>query len=297
MSRTVLLMVIFLTFVFVGVVISLEKGGSESAESIASNIYNKNAEYLGSYALQWGIKQVTDEVVTDDLIQEFDDFNVLDGKINRLEWDFNWNDQSGLIKLVANVEWNEGRKTFAHQSSAIIESAKLSDRIPNAIETGGGLEVKGSAVIEGDIETYSEINFEDIFGITKEEMKAKAINIYKNPGNNPYPVNGITWIEGDVHFTSSATGMSGLLIINGYCNWSGADFDGILYVIGQLETDIEGNSVINGAILLEGSGFIRGNTMVKYDASIINSVNNEFISPPVEDSAPQKNSNIIMWTK
>lgn len=273
------MMVILLIVVSTGIIVSLGEGSSKASEEISSNLYSKNAEHLGNYALQWGIKQVKNGAVTSDTVQNFTNFDALNyGSIQRVEWDFGYiyNSNSNAINIIADIEWSEGGKTFPHQSSVIIiPPTTTSGEVPNAIEVGGNLTIKGSAEVNGTTEDGADVDFEEIFGMTKDEMKAIATHIYDGPVNKPSPVESITWIEGDAHFSSNVTEMSGLLIITGTCHWAGADFDGILYVMGGLELDpsmITGNSIINGAILGECDITVTGNTEVNYDADIINDV-------------------------
>jgi len=123
--------------------------------------------------------------------------------------------------------------------------------ITTAVTVSGGLEVKGSAEVNGDVKENTTPCFIDVFGMTKEEMQDSATHIYTNPPNNKMPVEKITWVnDSDFRITEDGWVGSGILIVNGDLKITGGTFDGIIWVIGKL--NISGNPVIDGSIFVEG---------------------------------------------
>jgi len=143
-----------------------------------------------------------------------------------------------------------------------------------AIDTTGTLNITGNAktVPVGSSHSGSSLDFEEVFGMNQDAVKALAVAaaaegkgyVYTNPDTNQQPVNGITWIEltGSNKFNISGQWSgSGLLIVNGN-NQSVAlqitgganeimSFTGMIWVIGKVK--IGGNAEITGAIFAESA--------------------------------------------
>ncbi|MCK5225818.1 MAG: hypothetical protein KAQ89_03795 [Planctomycetes bacterium] len=123
----------------------------------------------------------------------------------------------------------------------------------NVMMTSGHLDIKGAAVVDGNTVEFTTPNFEDVFGITKAEMRNYATYDYNNPPHNETPVEQITWIDDNNQFkitkTSSWVG-SGIMVVNGDLDMAGGVFNGVIWVIGELF--ISGNIEINGSIFVEG---------------------------------------------
>ncbi|MDD5464932.1 MAG: hypothetical protein PHP73_01095 [Candidatus Omnitrophica bacterium] len=130
--------------------------------------------------------------------------------------------------------------------------------------------------------TGSTQTFDNLFGISKAEMKAisQAQGTYLS-GNFGNTINGsgVTWVDvtlGQVLDIQHLNG-SGIVIINGNFKVDGVPgdgFNGILYIIGQLET--LGNSSVNGTVFVESSAAIgadfSGSSLIKYNSTNIASV-------------------------
>lgn len=148
--------------------------------------------------------------------------------------------------------------------------------VTNAIEAGGDVDVGGSAEVNGEIEEDSDFTFEDIFGVSKEYMKANLATVITDPGNNYTPVSGITWFDledkSDVKMTSMQWEGSGIMVVEGDLKLTGGTFNGIIYVTGDL--DVAGNVNIAGAIFVEGDANIglTGNPTITYDSGVVGSV-------------------------
>lgn len=169
------------------------------------------------------------------------------------------------------------------------------DSAVTAMSAGKNMEVKGNAIIDGktqagvkvpraqmvskkgsaeilgtpDILENPSPTFEEIFGMTEEEMKALA-TVYTDPPNNvPNPANGVTWIEGDAQYTQSGWIGQGVLIVTGNLRLTGGVFKGVIYVMGSVDTQA-GNAYIKGALMVAGDGDFAGTTNIVYDIAEIN---------------------------
>lgn len=164
----------------------------------------------------------------------------------------------------------------------------LSGGVTNAIEAEGSITVGGSADIfpepqEDYIEQYADVNFEDIFGMTKTELKDIARNHFPDtyygddPDEVPFsndPATGLTWIDSpdaESQVTSSFGGENGwgILIVEGDFKITGGNFSGIIYVTGDMNV-AAGNPVIEGGIFVECGATIDttilGNATITFSA-------------------------------
>ena len=144
--------------------------------------------------------------------------------------------------------------------------------VTTTIMVSGDLEVKGSAEVNGDVAENTTPRFEDVFGVTKNEMKDNATYEYTSPPNNKMPVEKITWINNGFNITKTGWVGSGIMIMNGNLDISGGTFNGVIWVIGKLKM-ASGNPVINGSIFVEGNAMvgttITGNAEISLDQSTI----------------------------
>lgn len=149
---------------------------------------------------------------------------------------------------------------------------ELDNEFSYAIETEGDLDIRGNVDINppGSQNENVVLDFEELFGISKEAMKAKATHLY-DENTFGAPVDGITWVEvtsGGELVTAGNLQGSGILVVEGDMHISGTEeFDGIIYVIGQLT--ITGTPTINGTILAESGAdidtTIRGRVTINFD--------------------------------
>lgn len=155
-----------------------------------------------------------------------------------------------------------------------------------AVGTAGDFDIAENSGddIDGEITGGVVLIFDDVFGMTKEQMMTYpgteliTGHAAKNNPTNPdgSPIDGITWVQPDedVTCTIGATVWegSGILVVDGNLNISGGTFTGILWVSGDLSiSSITGNPIITGAIYMEGTGttHIRGTPTITYDATLI----------------------------
>lgn len=161
-----------------------------------------------------------------------------------------------------------------------------------AIDTTGEIKIGGSADIHPPNSSHqgSTLDFEEVFGMTQDQVKALAQqaqangtgHFYTNPPTNQQPVNGITWVEltgSNKYSISSNWSASGLLIVNGNGmnlaleisgDWT---FTGMIWVIGKIK--ISGNPQITGAIFAESMAGIEsdvtGNPTIGFDSAAVSS--------------------------
>ena len=154
----------------------------------------------------------------------------------------------------------------------ILRKAPTGGGITSAVTAGGSITVTGSADIEPDPEpedTFYDFElgedpndglslFEEIFGVSKDDMKAiaqESPNRYYNSAIKNEIVENITWVDGggeESEITTSTWTGSGIFIVNGNLKITGGTFDGILWVIGSLYLGA-GNPTIRGSVFVECS--------------------------------------------
>jgi len=152
----------------------------------------------------------------------------------------------------------------------ILRKAPTSGGITSALTAGGSITVTGSADIDPprepedtfyDFELGEDPNdglslFEEIFGVSKDEMKdiaQNSPNIYYDSAIKNEIVENITWVDGggvESEITTATWTGSGIWIVNGDLKITGGTFDGILWVIGSLYLGA-GNPVIRGSVFVE----------------------------------------------
>jgi cytoskeletal protein CcmA (bactofilin family) len=156
--------------------------------------------------------------------------------------------------------------------------------VTTAMTISGNLDIKGNAQVNGDVVKNTTPSFEEVFGVTKEEMQDNATYKYTNPPNNKMPVEKITWINNGFEITQDGWVGGGITIVNGDLKITGGTFNGIIWVIGKLS--ISGNPVINGSIFVEGEvtvdTTITGTAKISFDQSAI-------------DAAFSNSSTVLSW--
>lgn len=170
--------------------------------------------------------------------------------------------------------------TVTRQLSAVLKTGIANPaKFKYAIETTTELEIKGNSVDinpAGSTKEHSPLDFADLFGYSKTDIKANATHSY-TPGNFTSPVDGITWVEvpaGQKFTMSGSLTGSGVLVVSGETHLSGTvDFNGIIYVIGKLT--ITGNVTVTGSVMAESSTDVdtelKGNVTLNYNIAEISS--------------------------
>jgi len=180
-------------------------------------------------------------------------------------------DSTGSVEIDTGV-------TIDRSISVVVKISDVSsDNFLYAIETEGDLVTTGNAyTITGDVNENVVLDFETLFGISKEIMKANATHLYDEI-TFAAPIDGITWVEVTSENQLTTAGNlqgSGILVVEGDMHMSGVeDFDGIVYVIGQLT--ISGTPTIDGTVLAESGAdidtTIKGHVTVNFDIDEITS--------------------------
>ncbi len=180
------------------------------------------------------------------------------------------------------------------QIRVIAEKPDAIFNLGGALTSGGDVEIKGDAVIEGygemavsvptgfsvsdqtdnipedKINTNGQVpTFEGIFGITEEQMERIAdiyVHVGAPPPNEPWNPSGITWIQGGAKFTKNDWHGEGVLIVEGNLDITGGQFDGVIYVLGGsvVDTELTGNINIKGALVTEGAITFKGTSDLEY---------------------------------
>lgn len=137
------------------------------------------------------------------------------------------------------------------------------------------------------------LSFENIFGVSKEEMREIAqeyfpATYYSSAFDND-SASGLTWVNAvgvESQITSNGWSGDGILVVEGNLKITGGTFNGVIWVDGTLT--VSGNPEIYGGIFVE-SGItvdttITGTADISYDADSIDDafLNVTSISPTVD---------------
>lgn len=251
------------------------------------------------YAAESGIDAGLQELKDPDFILPYNDTGNLAGAASYQVWvDYDDPLESDTVFNITSIGYaphSSASPRTEVELEVIAEATSQSS--PNnfgyAIETQGDLNIDGAAkknIDEEETNKYSEnVVFEDLFGMTKDEMRAIAVKTYVIDDDFEPDFRGevsnITWIDiepGVVFKIAGQQQWSGIVIINGDFNQGEVDgvdygggnleFEGILYIIGSL--NIAGTITTEGTVLVEcgadiDSG-IEGNATVTYDEDAIN---------------------------
>lgn len=159
-----------------------------------------------------------------------------------------------------------GGHTLSRTINAVVSTIILDPaKFQYAIETTVKLIVKGSVEISpaGSEKEYATINFNDLFSMSKEDVKAFA-TVYTAI---PSAMSGVVWLEPPAaaspsfewDLTSNLVG-SGILVVEGDIHIAGTvNWDGIIYVMGKLR--MSGTPIVNGTVLAESGITVDDTTM------------------------------------
>lgn len=191
--------------------------------------------------------------------------------ISESELDSNWREVTSTGTVTVGGRSKTVRVTL---------SPPLPSRVTSAIKAGGEIDIQSAAATINPPPDEDDqgvvLVFQDIFGVSKTEMKEIAQNpsnkYYDSAVNDPI-VENITWINGGAEqsqITSAGWTGSGILIVDGNLKITGGTFDGIIWITGSLEI-AAGNPVINGAIFVESDTTVdlSGNLTLNYDTGAI----------------------------
>lgn len=175
------------------------------------------------------------------------------------------------IEGSTNKIWVKSKSSYNNAIRTIKAKVKSARRfgpttVDYAIETEGNIVIHGNVTInpEGSYNPNATLNFEELFGATKEELEEIAkeyfpdtyyTTIFDNStatADNGGPT--LTWVSAPTGEQSQITRNdwrgAGILIVEGDLKITGGIFNGVIWVSGVLR--ISGNPVITGAIFVEG---------------------------------------------
>ena len=281
MGKLIIIFMSLITLITLPIVFSAREKVDRMPEMIIQNDLTEQVKRIGTYALTFAVKQVTDYSIPlseGTFTQKFEHFRVFEGAIDSLKYTINADQDSIIIRAYTYCRISEHE--IYHESETLVSYApKLvtPDGVTDAITATGTIKIKGSSIVNGGIKENAIFDFEEIFGYTKEEIEDGATHLYVDPENNIIPVDNITWVNfvenDDFLISDNNWEGSGILIINGDMHITGGYFEGIIWVVGNLR--ITGNPIIEGAIFVEGGTDIEttlstGNPTINYNSDVVN---------------------------
>ena len=285
MGKIVLIGLIVVIIILSVIVVNVEKETAKVPEIISQDMAEINAKTIANYALNYGIDKLSRDQISfagNTTQHTFSDFNAFEGAIDSIRISCNVSKDTFYVNSFVNSSIvSEDVKNVSE--SIICKKEKL---LKAAIIAAGEVVIKGNATIEGDVIEYATVDFEEIFGCTKEEMRANATRIYLDPPNNVEPVDDTTWVDlsggNSLKVTNEHWHGTGILIVNGDCDITGGCFDGVLYVIGSLF--VRGNDYALGIVFVECDADIEteiaGTSYIAYDEMIVTQY---LPNPPMEN--------------
>ena len=146
--------------------------------------------------------------------------------------------------------------------------------VPEAgmVSIQGAADVTGIPEPDGVLVQETGFAFEEVFGLTEEQMKSLS-TVYTDPeANVPDPANGVTWVEGDAHYSASDWSGDGILVVTGDLRITGGTFSGVIYAMGQVK--VSGNAQLKGSMISvgqseHGEADYTGNASITYDADAV----------------------------
>ena len=254
MGKLVLFMLLIMFVLFTIISLTMWEKKENIPEEISQNLAEIHAGSLSEEALNFGIKKLKDGSINldnDESVLRFTDFNVMNGTIDSIQFS---QSSADTILIRTHVSYQVNNEIVHRRSSALINY--IPSQITSAIAANGAISIRGNALVEGEVEQNCTppIDFEEILGLSKSEVRSMATNYYIDPPNNQMPVNTITWVDivfsDDFHASNFSWNGSGLFIIDGDATFTGGTFYGVVWVTGTLK--LSGNIEIAGAMYAEG---------------------------------------------
>ncbi len=256
MGRLLIIALLIAATIFTVITLSQKDNRGDTAEQTSRNLAKIQAKALSNEALNYSIKRLQNgsvDFVDDQATLSFSDFNVLDGKIDSIS--YARNSAADSITIKSYVHHLVGDEAVHKTTSALVSIVPAN--IQAAVSANGEVIVKGNAAVVGDIDENCDppLNFEEIFGVTKDYVKSIATNYYTDPPNNQTPCENITWVDitdpkNSLKITTTGWSGSGLLVVDGDADFAGGYFYGVIWITGELR--ISGNLIVDGALFVEG---------------------------------------------
>jgi len=289
MGKVVIIFVVSLSIIIPLILSTNFSLSEEVPETITEEIVHNEVRNIGNFALTYAIKQLRDKSVSvTSGTQSFDyeNFNVLQGKVNQIK--YITSSDLDTIKITADVETYVNDKVSTHRSVAYVSTNPTTcspQGVTNAITASGEIEIKGSSEVNGTVEEYADIDFESVFGFTKDQLMNGATHYLEDPENNFSPCDNITWVElsedNEQKISDNGWYGEGITIIDGDAHVSGGTFVGILWITGNLL--VTGNPTIEGAVFAEGGTDIQvtkitGNPIISFNQDAVEQEYSIFMS-------------------
>jgi len=142
MGKGILIFTLLSIVILTTLIMTVVQDSSDMVILTSAQEFQGDASNLSDYALNYAMKQVVKGIISGDDSVTYDDFNVLNGKILELKYDFDFDNRKNIIQLLANVSWIENGKTVNHQAEAHLEFvASLNS---DSFKTGSWLFSEGS---------------------------------------------------------------------------------------------------------------------------------------------------------
>ncbi len=127
MGKLVIIMIVLLAVIVPTIILRVQS----RVEKIPDLLY-ENYRDLGSYALNIGIKKVVSGKITNSELVEYENFQVLDGSIESIEYVFHDNlkeeDESFTdVLIMAEVSWTVRGEAIYHDAEAVLEVVTVSE--------------------------------------------------------------------------------------------------------------------------------------------------------------------------
>ncbi|MBN2461817.1 MAG: hypothetical protein JXB60_09440, partial [Candidatus Cloacimonetes bacterium] len=178
MGKITVLMVLLIAVLLPFILTSGYSRSQQLPEAIKEEIVHNEVRNLGNYALTYAINRIsTYEVDINPGVQTetFNNFNVLNGTINQITYDVTADQDT--IRIQADITCQIDQNLVNHTSRAEVSYSPFfctPQGVDNAITSTGLIEIKGSAEVDGNIEEQAILDFEEIFGYTKGQIRNGA---------------------------------------------------------------------------------------------------------------------------
>lgn len=257
MGKVLIVGIFIVALVLVGVLTMISDRSEEMPQLVNRNLNEISARSLANYGVTYGIRQLMNGNVTfidsvSGYVKDFEPIVLADGSVDSIKY---VNDPTkNTIGVQSYVTVTNTPALIQYQSSAdvaIFLGEDIEHNITAAIVSGGSITLKAQSFINGDVYEDTDVDFEETFGISEEDLKADAQNsgTYLDNPEIPYHTdlhNELTWVEGDLKVVQHWSG-SGFLVVNGDCEINAhSDFDGILVIFGTLTMNAQ--SAVTGAV-------------------------------------------------
>ena len=148
MGKVVIIMVLILSGIFVTIMLTVNSRTEKIPDMLSENYRD-----LGTYALNFGIKEVVSGDITDSTLVVYDDFHVLDGRIESIEYVFGYGGGDAGYNITGDLNINPSNSSnnlFIMQTpSGVIDRNTLHSEGSSYTYTGSASEIKIKVKAQG----------------------------------------------------------------------------------------------------------------------------------------------------